>query len=93
MHTIKPLDEDLLSSLAEICGCIVTVEDHSIIGGLGGSVAEWSAVNCPVPIEMVGVMDRFGESGSTEDLMREMGLNPENIVDSVKKCISRKNGL
>ncbi len=93
MHTIKPLDEDLLSSLAEICGCIVTAEDHSIIGGLGGSVAEWSALNCPVPVEMVGVMDRFGESGSTEDLMREMGLNPENIVDSVKKCISRKNEL
>jgi len=91
MHTIKPLDEELLANVANRCGCIVTAEDHSIIGGLGGAVAEWSALNNPVPIEMVGVMDRFGESGSTEDLMREMGLNPEDIANSVKKCVRRRN--
>jgi len=91
MHTIKPLDGGLVSYLAEKCGCMITAEDHSIIGGLGGAVAEWTSVNCPVPLEMVGVKDRFGESGSPEDLMREMGLNAEDIANSVRKCVDRKN--
>ena len=91
MHTIKPLDIGLLSKLAKRCGSFVTAEDHSVIGGLGGSVAEWISTNDLVPLEMVGVRDRFGESGGTSELMEKMGLTAESICQSVRKSINRKN--
>ncbi len=68
MHTIKPLDTDLIDSLAKKCGAIVTAEDHSIIGGLGGAVAEHVVSSTPVPIEKIGVHDRFGESAGAEEI-------------------------
>ena len=91
MHTIKPLDTELLSKLAETCGCFVSAEDHSIIGGLGGALSEWLTTNKPIPLEMVGVRDRFGESGDTSDLMQEVGLTSEAICKAARKSINRKN--
>ena len=91
MHTIKPLDTELLSKLAETCGCFVSAEDHSIIGGLGGALSEWLTTNKPIPLEMVGVRDRFGESGDTSDLMHEMGLTSEAICKAARMSINRKN--
>ena len=91
MHTIKPLDTELLSKLAEKCGCFVSAEDHSIIGGLGGALSEWLTTNKPIPLEMVGVRDRFGESGDTSDLMQEVGLTSEAICKAARISINRKN--
>ena len=90
MHTIKPLDGKLINKLAEQCGCIVTVEDHSIIGGLGGSVAEYLSRNKPTPLEMVGVNDRFGESGDTAELMTHLNINSDAIVNAANAAIKRK---
>ena len=90
MHTIKPLDGKLINKLAEQCGCIVTVEDHSIIGGLGGSVAEYLSRNKPTPLEMVGVNDRFGESGDTAELMSHLNINSDAIVNAANAAIKRK---
>ena len=91
MHSIKPLDADLLRELALKCGCFVTAEDHSVIGGLGSAVAEWVTKNNPCPVEMIGVPDKFGQSGSPGDLMSEMGLTSENIYSAAKSAINRKN--
>ena len=90
MHTIKPLDGKLIEELAKQCGCIVTVEDHSVIGGLGGSVAEFLSRNIPTPLEMVGVDDRFGESGGTSELMSHLNIDSEAIVKAAKSVIKRK---
>ena len=91
MHTIKPLDTELLSKVANTCGCFVSAEDHSVIGGLGGAISEWLSTNKPVPLEMVGVMDRFGESGDTAELMEEVGLTSEAICQAARNSINRKN--
>jgi transketolase len=90
MHTIKPLDGDLILKLARQCGCIVTVEDHSVIGGLGGGVAEYLSRNIPTPLEMVGVNDRFGESGDTSDLMSHLNIDYNAIVSASHAAIKRK---
>jgi transketolase len=90
MHTIKPLDGDLIQDLAKQCGCIVTVEDHSVIGGLGGGVAEYLSRNIPTPLEMVGVDDRFGESGGTSELMAHLNINYDSIINACHKVIKRK---
>ena len=90
MHTIKPLDGDLIQKLARQCGCIVTVEDHSVIGGLGGGVAEYLSRNIPTPLEMVGVNDRFGESGDTSDLMSHLNIDYNAIVSASHAAIKRK---
>ena len=90
MHTIKPLDGGLIEKLAKQCGCIVTVEDHSVIGGLGGSVAEFLSRNIPTPLEMVGVNDRFGESGGTSELMSHLNIDSEAIENAAKSVIKRK---
>ena len=90
MHTIKPLDGDLIHKLARQCGCIVTVEDHSVIGGLGGGVAEYLSQNIPTPLEMVGVNDRFGESGDTSDLMSHLNIDYNAIVSASHAAIKRK---
>ena len=91
MHTIKPLDTKLLSKLAERCGCFVSAEDHSVIGGLGSAISEWLSTNKLSPLEMVGVRDRFGESGGSAALMEELGLTSEAICRAAKKSINRKN--
>ena len=90
MHTIKPLDGNLIQKLARQCGCIVTAEDHSVIGGLGGGVAEYLSRNIPTPLEMVGVNDRFGESGDTSDLMSHLNIDYNAIVSASHAAIKRK---
>jgi len=90
MHTLKPLDSKLIQKQIESCGCLVTAEDHSVIGGLGGAVSEYLATNVSAPLEMVGVRDTFGQSGSTSDLMRTMGLTVDDIVQAARRSISRK---
>ena len=90
-HTIKPIDQEAIIEAAEITGAIVTAEDHQVMGGLGSAVSEVLAKNEPVPIEMVGVQDRFGESGSPEELMKEFHLLAEDIKEAVKKVLRRKS--
>ena len=90
MHTLKPLDCDLIDTLAERCGAIVTAEDHSIIGGLGGAVAEHIVSTNPVPMERIGVPDRFGESASSDEMLEMMGLKSHHIFTAAKKAIARK---
>lgn len=91
IHTIKPLDKEMVLKSASRTGAIITAEDHSIIGGLGGAVAEVIVSERPVPVEMVGVRDVFTLSGSPKELMLKYGLTAENIVDATKRAIKRKN--
>jgi len=90
MHTVKPLDTDLIDQQISTCGCIVTAEDHSVIGGLGGAVAEYLASTSPTPLEMIGVKDKFGQSGASSDLMSTMQLTVDDIVSAARRSISRK---
>lgn len=91
MHTMKPLDKNLIDSMTESCGCFVTAEDHSVIGGLGGAVAEHLSTGLTAPLEMVGVGDIFGQSGESSELMSSMGLTSEDIKSSAKMAIDRKS--
>ena len=90
IHTIKPLDEDIILKSVAKTGCIVTAEEHNIIGGLGESVARTLALKSPTPQEFIGTNDTFGESGTPAQLMEKYGLNAISIVNAVKKVISRK---
>ena len=90
MHTIKPLDRELLSEVARKTGAIVTAEEHSIIGGLGGAVAEVLAEDYPVPLLRVGVKDTFGESGSPQALLQKYGLTAENLAAAGKAVLQKK---
>jgi len=89
MHTIKPLDTNLVTELAKRCGALVTAEDHSIIGGLGGAVAECLVSHYPVPLERIGVQDRFGESGGSDELLEMLNMKAKNIADAAQRAISR----
>ncbi len=84
IHTIKPIDAELITKAAKETGAIVTAEEHNIIGGLGSAVAETLAENYPVPMKRVGVKDTFGESGKPEELMVKYGLTAEGIIEAVK---------
>lgn len=90
LSTIKPLDEESIISLAKECGAIVTVEEHQIRGGMGSAVAECLAKNCPVPIEFVGVDDKFGQSGEPEELIEHYGVGVSHIKKAVKRVTNRK---
>ena len=90
IHTIKPLDEEIVVKAAMETGAIVTAEEHNVIGGLGGAVAETVCEKCPVPVVRVGVEDKFGHSGKVPALLELYGLTPENIVEKAKKAISLK---
>ena len=90
MHTIKPLDSDLIDRIAERCACIVTAEDHSIIGGLGGAVAEHLSMTSSTPLERVGVKDRFGESGQSDEMLELMELSAPHITNAAHRAINRK---
>ncbi|MGI6357450.1 MAG: transketolase family protein [Bacillota bacterium] len=90
MHTIKPLDEEAILLAAKETGAIVTAEEHQVNAGLGGAVAEVLVKHQPVPVEMVGIMDTFGESGTADELMEAYGLSSKSIVAAVKRAIKRK---
>jgi len=90
VHTIKPLDNELLVRMAGNTGAVVTAEEHSIIGGLGGAVAELLAENCPVPVVRLGIRDTFGESGAPQALLQKYGLTAENLALAGKKALKLK---
>ncbi len=89
-HTIKPLDEKTILKAAEECGAIVTVEEHQINGGLGGAVSEVLSQNFPVPLKVIGVEDRFGESGEPNELLKKFGLTVEAIKKAVTHVLRMK---
>ena len=91
MATIKPLDTAALTAAARETGALVTCEEHSVLGGLGGAVAEVLAETCPVPIERVGIQDRFGESGTPLELLKKFGLTAEDIAAAARRVIARKS--
>jgi transketolase len=90
IHTIKPLDTEAVLASLRKTKCAVTVEEHNVIGGLGDSIAQAAAKNFPVPIEMIGTNDTFGESGKPTDLLKKYGLESDNIIEAVQKVIKRK---
>jgi transketolase len=90
LATIKPLDEDAIIRLAHGAGAIVTVEEHQIAGGMGGAVAECLAAHFPVPIEFIGVRDKFGQSGTPEELVNFYGMGEKDIMEAVHKVMLRK---
>jgi transketolase len=90
IHTIKPLDVEAILESVSKTGCVVTAEEHNILGGLGESVSRVLAQHLPSPQELVAVQDVFGESGTPAQLMAKYGLNAEAIVDAAKKAIQRK---
>jgi len=90
IHTIKPLDRELILDAAQATGAIVTAEEHNIIGGLGSAVTEAVCEACPVPVLRVGVEDRYGHSGKVPPLLEMYGLTVANIMDKAKKAIALK---
>jgi transketolase len=89
-HTIKPLDGETILQAAEECGAIVTAEEHSKIGGLGGAVAEYLSEHRPTPMRIVGINDCFGESGTPEELMCAYGMSADNITDKIHEVLKMK---
>ena len=90
MHTIKPLDYELVLKAALETRCIVTAEEHTVIGGLGSAVAEFLAEHCPVPVLRHGVHDEFGRSGKAQAVLEAYGLTPAGIADQVRQALKRK---
>ncbi len=90
IHTIKPLDKEIVCKAARETGVIVTAEEHSVIGGLGSAVADVVTECCPVPVIKVGVNDVFGHSGPAVQLLKEFGLSAENIAEKVKAAVALK---
>ena len=90
MHTIKPLDEELVLKAAKETGCIVTAEEHSVIGGLGGAVAELLSEKCPTPLVRHGVNDEFGRSGTAAAVLEAYGLTAEVLADKIREALKKK---
>lgn len=90
LSTIKPLDEDAIWRLAHETGCIVTVEEHQVFGGMGSAVAECLARHYPVPMEFVGIKDKFGQSGTPDELLEHYGISEKGILQAVKRVVMRK---
>ena len=84
IHTIKPLDEELIVAAAKETGKVVTVEEHSVIGGLGSAVCDVLCEKCPTPVLKIGVQDVFGESGPAKELIKKYGLDADSIYEKVK---------
>ncbi len=90
IHTIKPIDEEIITKAAKETGAIVTAEEHYIMGGLGSAVTEVVCANAPCPVKIIGT-DRYGKSGKPAQLFEEYGLTAQNIVKKVKEAIEAKN--
>ena len=93
LHTIKPLDNNAIEKIARQAGAIVTVEEHQRHGGMGSAVAEYLAEHYPVPLELIGVDDQFGQSGEPEELLNHYGLGSGAIKAAIHRVIKRKHGL
>ncbi len=91
LHTVKPLDTEAVITAAKETGAILTVEEHSIYGGLGSAVAETIAQNYPIPMKIMGFNDRFGETGGYEEVLAKMGLTIEEIVLNAERLIKKKS--
>ncbi len=89
IHTIKPIDKDIIIKATKETKAIVTVEEHNILGGLGSAVAEVVVENSPVPMKMIGINDTFGESGKPDQLLEKYGLTSENIFNKVKELLNK----
>ncbi len=89
MHTIKPIDREAIRKAAKETGAIVTAEEHNILGGLGGAVAEVVCADCPVPVERVGVKDCFGRSGNAQALLELYGVSKSAIVSAARTVLKR----
>ena len=90
IHTIKPLDDEAILASVRKTGCVVTAEEHNVMGGLGESVSGLLAREMPTPMEMIAVKDKFGQSGTPDQLMELYGLKDKNIVEAAQKVIARK---
>jgi transketolase len=90
MHTLKPIDQELIERKARETGAILTVEEHSILGGLGGAVCEVVCEKYPVPVRRMGINDVFGQSGSPDELLQYYGLTVERIVENVHILLAHK---
>lgn len=91
IHTIKPLDEELVLASAKKTGRVVTEEEHSILGGLGSAVSEVLAENYPVKVLRIGIRDTYGESGSAEQLLEKYKLDGKDILEQIEGWLSRSN--
>ena len=89
-HTIKPMDKETILKSVKKTGCVVTIEEHQAAGGMGSAVSEILSQNYPVLMEIIGIQDRFGESGEPKELLEKFGLTSKNIIEAVKKVIKRK---
>jgi len=90
ISTIKPIDVETVTRIAQVTNAVVACEEHNIFGGLGSAVAEVLVENCPIPMERVGVKDVFGVSGKPNELLEKYGLTAKDIIESAKKVIARK---
>jgi transketolase len=90
MHTVKPIDRPAIVKAAKETGAIVTAEEHTVMGGFGSAVAEVVSGECPVPVKMVGVKDKFGVSGEPDELFRYFGLTSGDIVEACRAAIKMK---
>ncbi|MGD0712277.1 MAG: transketolase C-terminal domain-containing protein, partial [Bacteroidales bacterium] len=88
IHTIKPIDKEIIINAAKETGAIVTAEEHQVNGGFGSAVAEVLAQSYPVPIEFIGMKDSFGESGTPRELMEKYGMTARHIIEAVKRVLS-----
>jgi len=88
--TLKPLDKETIISSVKKTGAVVTVEDHNIINGLGSAVSELLSLECPTPMEFIGIKDRFGESGNIDELYDKFGMSVEHIAEAAKRVVRRK---
>ena len=89
-HTVKPMDKDTILQSVQKTGCVVTIEEHQAMGGMGSAVSEILSQNYPAPMEIIGVKDRFGESGEPAQLLEAFDLTAKNIIEAAKKAIKRK---
>lgn len=90
LSSIKPIDRDAILLLAKETGCLVTIEEHQIAGGMGSAVAEILSMEYPVPMEFIGIKDKFGQSGTPEELFKHYGIDKDSIKEAVKKVLKRK---
>ncbi len=89
MHTIKPLDEEAIVAAAEETGAIITLEEHSVFGGLGAAVAEVTAQHCPVPLRILGIPDEPAIAGKTAEVFRHYGISAEHVKELAEQLLKR----